>query len=169
MNDQHPVRLDPDLLRPSLGEADRADGFDRPFDPGGLVFVGFFGGFLAGGLAAWLNDRRLGLHARARRTLRLTILLSGLAYAAGVVMLLQMTPEALAGIRTPMRVVNRILPALFAGWLARGQQARFEIFEASDGQARSIWRPAIGMILLSLVLSAPLMLMTLGRVVEEGP
>jgi hypothetical protein len=145
-----------ELLRPVLTEADDAAGLRRPFRPPSLVLATFFGGaFCAAILFAW-NWRELGRPRAARLAAvlfaALGVVLPLMPLAMAEYGWLPLDPDDLRLVRFAVRATP-VLPALF---VARAQRRRFRLFEAGGGEARPALAPALGAVLIGMVLSSAL-------------
>ena len=147
-----------DLLRPSLTEADDAVGFHRPWNPIALVFVAFLGGMPAGGLLLADNCRRLGLRDRIALTVAVSVIVTllvsgGLAYAHTAI------PSHAAGdsSRRLCRFIAQACVVAAAYPLCLLQQKRYRLFQHSGGEPGRVIIPAVGAIVLGIVVNIALL------------
>jgi hypothetical protein len=143
--------FDPELLRPTLTDADDAVGFDRPWNPWSLVTLTFFFGLIAGGGLVAFNFRRLGMPGRFYPALAMvataSLLVAGgmeWALAQGVVQTSDRESARLA------RWIVRGISCLIIIAIAAPQQRRFRLFQMSGLPGGSLWKPGIAAAVIAL-------------------
>ncbi|MCA9759408.1 MAG: hypothetical protein KDA27_26680 [Candidatus Eisenbacteria bacterium] len=135
--------MNDDLLTPSLGSNDRADAYDRPWNPWHLVFVAFLGGIAAAAILQTINWRKLNAPERVLPTaiaLGFFVLFIGLGsgYVAN-----HWTSDGTMDGRT-VRLTQRVVSVAIAVAVAAMQNRSFTLAERMDVEiGRLLWKPAI--------------------------
>jgi hypothetical protein len=144
-----------ELLQPSLSADFDVRKFDRPWDPSNLPYAAFFFGPLAGGVLYALNYKRLGSARHAWLCLTGSVLLSLVAIAVVVWLLV-------SGVITAENRVARFgiqgLSAAVGLALSKHQRGRFRAWEQLGRPPRKLLLPALGIGLACALVFAVLFL-----------
>ena len=140
---------DDDLLQPSLDQQYDRLRFHKPWRPWSLAFATFFGGAFTAALLYSQNFRRLGMKGGVAPTL-VGFLILGVVL--GMAQLLYRDAIAERDLEREARIVFRVVGLAPALWLSSVQQKRFRVFESTGQPEGKLLLPAIGAILVALVL-----------------
>ena len=134
-----------ELLRPTLSADFDVHAFRKPWNPRHLVWSGFLGGPLSGGVLAALNYRRLNQNSRAFVALAVTLVVC-LAFAVAWALWGPPLDEARGrqSWHLPVRAVGCVLTLA----LSAPQNKLFDAYRAADLEPGKLLWPAVAAILV---------------------
>lgn len=154
-----------ELLQPTLSADFDVHAFRRPWNPRNLIWSGFIGGPLSGGVLAALNYRRLNQPARALVALAVTFVVC-LAFA--VAWALWGSPLDEAPGRQSARLSVRAVGCVLTLALSAPQGKLFEAYKAADLEPGKLLWPAVASIIV-LGFLQNVLLAAVSKLFEELP